>query len=71
MHPGSRPPRFLRYHELKANGYTPFTRQHLARLEKAGLFPKRVHLGPNTVAWREDELLEHAEERSNERDRAA
>ena len=25
MHPGSRPPRFLRYHELKANGYTPFT----------------------------------------------
>jgi prophage regulatory protein len=28
--------------------YSP---QHIARLEKAGLFPKRVQLGPNRVGW--------------------
>jgi prophage regulatory protein len=70
MQPGPRPPRFLRYDELKSSGHAPFTRQHLGRLEKRGLFPKRVRLGPNTVAWREDELLDWAEERSSERGRA-
>ena len=67
MHPGSRPPRFLRYDELKQNGLVPFTRQHLGRLEKANLFPKRVQLGANTVAWREDEVARWAEERSSQR----
>lgn len=62
-----RPPRFLRYEELKA--YIPFTRQHLGRLERAERFPRRVHLGANTVAWREDEVLAWAEARSAERDR--
>jgi prophage regulatory protein len=68
MHPSPRPPRFLRFDELKS--YVPFTRQHLGRLEKANLFPKRVQLGLNTVAWREDELLGWAEERSSERGQA-
>ena len=67
MRPGSRPTRFLRYDELKREGLVPFTRQHLGRLEKANLFPKRVPLGANTVAWREDEILSWAEERSNKR----
>ncbi|MEM7241818.1 MAG: AlpA family phage regulatory protein [Pseudomonadota bacterium] len=35
--------------------YSP---QHIARLEKAGLFPKRVQLGPNRVGWLEDEVLD-------------
>ena len=35
--------------------YTP---QHLARLEKAGLFPKRVQLGPSRVGWVEEEVLD-------------
>lgn len=34
--------------------YSP---QHVARLEKAGQFPKRVQLGPNRVGWVEDEVL--------------
>lgn len=34
--------------------YSP---QHVARLEKAGLFPKRVQLGPNRVGWVESEVL--------------
>ena len=40
--------------------YSP---QHVARLEKAGLFPKRVLLGPNRVGWVEDEILEWLNER--------
>lgn len=35
--------------------YSP---QHIARLEKAGKFPKRVQIGPNRVGWVEDEVLD-------------
>jgi prophage regulatory protein len=35
--------------------YSP---QHVARLERAGQFPKRVHLGPNRVGWVEAEVLD-------------
>ena len=34
----------------------PYSPQHIARLEKAGKFPKRVHLGPNRVGWVEEEV---------------
>ena len=40
--------------------YSP---QHIARLEKAGLFPKRVQLGPNRVGWVEQEILDWLEQR--------
>lgn len=33
--------------------YSP---QHIARLEKAGLFPKRVQLGEARVGWVEQEV---------------
>ena len=45
--------------------YSP---QHVARLEKAGLFPKRVQLGPNRVGWVESEVLKWLEERLTKRD---
>ncbi|MFC6636594.1 AlpA family phage regulatory protein [Sulfitobacter sp. JBTF-M27] len=45
--------------------YSP---QHVARLEKAGLFPKRVQLGPNRVGWVEAEVLEWLEARLANRD---
>jgi len=35
--------------------YSP---QHIARLEKAGKFPKRVQLGPNSVGRIEGEVLD-------------
>jgi len=35
--------------------YSP---QHIARLEAAGLFPKRVRLGNCRVGWLEAEVLE-------------
>jgi len=47
--------RFLRFPDLAAFGIT-FSRMHIDRLEKAGRFPRRVHLGGNTVAWLESEV---------------
>ncbi|MBS9715329.1 helix-turn-helix transcriptional regulator [Pseudohalocynthiibacter aestuariivivens] len=45
--------------------YSP---QHVARLEKAGQFPKRVQLGPNRVGWVEDEVLDWLQHRLERRD---
>ena len=44
--------------------YSP---QHIARLEKAGTFPKRVQLGPNRVGWVEDEILDWLQTRLDDR----
>ncbi len=44
--------------------YSP---QHIARLEKAGLFPERIQLGPNRVGWFEHEVLEWLKERADKR----
>ena len=40
--------------------YSP---QHVARMEKAGPFPKRVQLGPNRVGWVEAEVLDWLQHR--------
>ncbi len=45
--------------------YSP---QHIARLEKAGQFPKRVQLGANRVGWVESEVLEWLEKRIQSRE---
>lgn len=45
--------------------YSP---QHIARLEKAELFPKRVQLGPNRVGWIEAEVLDWLQERIENRE---
>jgi prophage regulatory protein len=47
--------------------YSP---QHVARLEKAGTFPKRVSLGPNRVGWVEDEVLDWLKLRLDRRESA-
>lgn len=36
----------------------------LLRWQKSGLFPVRIRLGPNTVAWREDEVEEWCAKRT-------
>jgi prophage regulatory protein len=36
----------------------PFSAAHLARLEKAGRFPRRVKLGACRVGWVESEVAE-------------
>ena len=45
--------------------YSP---QHVARLEKAGQFPKRVQLGPSRVGWVEDEVLDWLSSKLNRRE---
>lgn len=45
--------------------YSP---QHIARLEAAGKFPKRVVLGPNRVGWVEEEVLDWLQERLDRRE---
>ena len=44
--------------ELKTVCGIPYCPQHIARLEAAGCFPKRIVLGQNRVAW----LLSEVEE---------
>ena len=45
--------------------YSP---QHIARLEKAGEFPKRVKLGNNRVGWIEQEILDWLQTRIDARE---
>lgn len=45
--------------------YSP---QHVARLEAAGQFPKRIRLGVNRVGWVEEEVLDWLQERIARRD---
>jgi len=45
--------------------YSP---QHIARLEKAGRFPKRIRLGQNRVAWLLSEIEAWIDERLQRRD---
>jgi len=45
--------------------YSP---QHIARLEAAGQFPKRVKLGNSRVGWLETEVLDWLQTKIDERD---
>ena len=45
-----------------------YSHQHIARLEKAGKFPKRVRLGQNRVGWVETEVLDWLQERLDARE---
>ena len=44
-----------------------YSSQHIARLERAGLFPKRVQVGPNRVGWVLEEVQEWLQERLDRR----
>jgi len=48
----------------------PYTPQHILRLEKRGLFPRRIQVGPNRVAWVLSEIEEWVAARVFERDRS-
>ena len=49
--------------ELKATYGVPYSFAHIARLEAAGLFPKRIKLGACRVAWVADEVDAWIDER--------
>jgi prophage regulatory protein len=45
----------------------PYSDNHVLRLERAGLFPERVKLGPNRVGWLLSEILAWIDWRKQDR----
>ena len=45
----------------------PFTSMHIRRMEKAGTFPKRIHLGPGRVVWSYQEVSDWFDQRKLKR----
>jgi len=56
--------------ELKLVYGVPYSFAHIARLEAAGQFPKRVRLGACRVAWLAEEVEAWIDERIATRDKA-
>jgi predicted DNA-binding transcriptional regulator AlpA len=51
---------------------TGYSSQHICRLERQGLFPKRIHLQPGgAVGWFEDQVDAWLQARATARDQAA
>lgn len=55
--------RFIDKKELRK--IVPYSDSHVARLEKEGLFPRRVRIGPCRVAWSFLEVQTWIEEKKN------
>jgi prophage regulatory protein len=53
--------------ELKSVFGVPYSFAHIARLEAAGQFPKRVQLGACRVAWVSEEVQNWIDERVKRR----
>jgi len=54
--------------ELKTVCGIPYSGAHIARLEAAGRFPKRIRLGQNRVVWLLAEIEEWLDARIAQRD---
>ena len=54
--------------ELRTVCGIPYSPQHIARLEAAGQFPKRIRLGQNRVVWLLKEVEEWLDARIAKRD---
>ena len=57
--------------ELRSLFGVPYSFAHIARLEAAGQFPKRVRLGACRVAWLSEEVQNWIDERVATRDMAS
>jgi prophage regulatory protein len=60
--------RVLRFKDLKQK--VGLSRAHVDRLEAAGKFPKRIQLGPKSVAWLETEVESWLREKAESREAA-
>lgn len=63
---GPQLPRLITKAELRS--MVPYTPQHILRLEKRGLFPRRIQVGSNRVAWLLAEVEDWIAKRVAERD---
>lgn len=59
--------KLLRYRDLAPLKGIPYSRVHLSRLEKEGVFPKRVQVGPRRIGWPETEIDAYLQRRADER----
>ena len=59
-------PRIIGWSELKT--IVPYTRQHIHRLERARLFPRRVRIGANRIGWLLSEIEAWLADRVDARD---
>lgn len=59
------PLKVLRFKQLQER--VGYSRMHVDRLEKGGQFPRRVKLGPRSVAWVESEVDEWLRAKAGER----
>ncbi len=62
----SSPSRLITKAELRR--IVPYTPQHILRLEKRGMFPRRVQVGANRVGWLLSEIEDWVAARVAERD---
>jgi len=60
------PIRLLRLPEILRRA--PYSEAHIWRLERAGKFPRRPHLGANRVVWVEAEIDDWVSSKVKERD---
>jgi prophage regulatory protein len=56
--------RLVRYAQLDPEYGIPWSRMHCDRLERAGKFPRKVRIGPNTIGYWSDEIEAFLEVRS-------
>ena len=54
--PTSSPARFLTREQLRVDKGLPVSNMTLLRWEKAGTFPRRIHLSPCVTIWLESEV---------------
>ena len=59
------PVRYLKTNEVL--DIVPYSLSHIWRLERQGLFPKRVHLGANRIAWVATEIEDWLSSKLTER----
>jgi prophage regulatory protein len=60
--------RIISFVELRSIKGIPFSRYHVDRLEKAGKFPRRVHVSEGHIGWLESEVDAFIASRVAERD---
>ena len=59
------------YDEAECRDVTKYSRVQRWRMERAGLFPKRIRLGQKRIAWVADEVDAWVKQRIAERDSGA
>jgi len=60
--------KLVRFSQLKTEFGIGWSRMHVDRQCKAGLFPAKVHFGKNSIGWFEDEILAWINARAAERE---